>query len=73
MEDEAPSVVVAWLKDDQSAEDHQRQPDRAHERRSVAPAIGGQATGSQALLGNSTGVARSSRLPRGLAARVGKR
>jgi len=47
MEDEAPRMVVAWLKDDQSAEDHERQPDRARERRSVAPASGGQATGSQ--------------------------
>ena len=47
MEDEAPRMVVAWLKDDQSAEDHERQPDRAHERRSVAPASGGQAPGSQ--------------------------
>ena len=34
--DQAPRIVVAWLKDDQSAEDHQRQRDRARERRSVA-------------------------------------
>jgi len=73
MEDEAPRMVVAWLKDDQSAEDHERQPDRAHERRSVAPASGGQATGSQRTF---SGIHRRGSIqstPRGLAARVGKR
>ena len=38
--DEAPGIVVAWLKHDQSAEDHQRRGDRARARRSVASAIG---------------------------------
>ena len=38
--DEAPGNVVAWLKHDQSAEDHQRRGDSARARRSIASAIG---------------------------------
>ena len=72
MEDEAP-VLVAWLKGDRSAGGHQRQGDRARDRRSFA-----QATRTQSLEGQRRppGFHRRNAIQstrRGLPARVGKR
>ena len=69
---EAPRIVVAWLKDDQSGEDRQRQCDRACERRPAPEPSARKPRSANALPRvHRSGSIQSTR--RGLAARVGKR
>ena len=61
--DEATGIVVAWLKDERSAEDHRRQGDRVRAGRSVAWAIGTKIPGGPTpSAGDSTDVALSDQL-----------